>query len=149
MLTRRTFVAAAALLPLAGVARAKPPVVCALEGAAIGGYDPVAYFTEGVARRGSAEHRLKWRGAVWHFSSAQNREVFERMPRAYAPRYGGYCAYAMARGFAAKGDPDLWRIHNGRLYLVHDRRALNQWLSDISGHVERADGNWLAVLGRK
>ncbi|WP_370304113.1 YHS domain-containing (seleno)protein, partial [Pseudooceanicola sp.] len=71
------------------------------------------------------------------------------MPRAYAPRYGGYCAYAMARGFAAKGDPDLWRIHNGRLYLVHDRRALNQWLSDISGHVERADGNWLAVLGRK
>lgn len=148
MFTRRTFLVSAALLPMAGPALAKAPVVCAQHGAAINGYDPVAYFTEGAARRGLSDHRVMWRGAVWFFTREANREAFERTPRAFAPRYGGYCAYAMSNGFTATGDPELWRIHDSRLYLVHNAQILTKWLADIPGHVEKADANWPSILGK-
>ena len=59
---------------------------------ALGGYDPVAYFTLNEPALGSAEYSFVWDDAEWHFVSAEHRELFTEDPERYAPAYGGYCA---------------------------------------------------------
>src|SRR5438270_5223436 len=43
-----------------------------VDGAAIGGHDPVAYFTEQRPVLGSAAYSAEWSGATWRFASAAN-----------------------------------------------------------------------------
>src|SRR5262249_39159083 len=74
-----------------GAARAEKPEVYAANGAAIGGYDPVAYFTEKKPVKGDPQFSAEWKGATWHFASAANRDAFKADPAKYAPQYGGDC----------------------------------------------------------
>ena len=67
-----------------------PPVFSDLEGFAIRGTDPVAYFTEKRAVKGDKKITHKWQGATWLFTSAKNRAAFAKEPEKYAPQYGGY-----------------------------------------------------------
>ncbi|MFO0690604.1 MAG: YHS domain-containing (seleno)protein [Myxococcota bacterium] len=113
---------------------------------ALDGYDPVAYFTDGRPVPGRAEFELAWRGATWRFASAEHRALFEADPERYAPRYGGYCAWAMAQGREASGDPRFWKIVGGRLYLNYDASVQKKWEADIPGFIERADANWPRLL---
>ncbi len=150
MTTRRAFLAQAALLPalaLARPARAAEPEIFARMGIAIGGADPVGYFTEGGPGGGSAAQALMWRGAVWHFASERHRTAFEMDPTAYCPRFGGYCAWAMAQGYLAPTVPEAWTIHEGRLYLNASLDVRQRWLRDIPGNIAKAEANWPAVLG--
>jgi hypothetical protein len=127
---------------------AEPPVFTGLvEGVAVGGYDPVAYFTEGKPVKGSQDFTLQHEGATWRFSSAANRAAFEADAAKYAPQYGGYCAYAVAKGSTAKAEPDAWTIHDGKLYLNFDKSVRAIWEKDIPGYVKKADANWPGVLG--
>jgi YHS domain-containing protein len=126
---------------------ATPPVFTGLvEGVAVGGYDPVAYFTEGKPVKGSAEFTLEHGGVTWRFASAEHRATFEVDPAKYAPQYGGYCAYAVANGYTEKAEPDAWTIHDGKLYLNFDKSVQAIWEKDIPGYVEKADANWPGVL---
>ena len=59
-------------------------------GVAIKGYDPVAYFTEGRAVKGSSQYTVSWNEASWYFSTAAHRDKFAAEPDRYAPQYGGY-----------------------------------------------------------
>jgi len=112
---------------------------------AISGYDAVAYFTEGRAVEGSEDHVVEYRGAEWLFSSEAHRRLFEQDPEAYAPAYGGYCAYAMAEGDTVSAEPDLWTIHEGRLYLNYSERINERWQQDMEGYIEAADAEWAAL----
>ena len=135
-----------ALWAAAPAAQAIEPYWSNWRGLAIRGYDPVAYQIEGRPVEGRGEHALKWRGATWRFASASNRERFEAEPERYAPRYGGYCAYAVANGYTASVDPDAWKIVDGRLYLNYSRSIQAEWEKDVAGHIERADRNWPGLL---
>ncbi|WP_422026061.1 YHS domain-containing (seleno)protein [Roseovarius sp.] len=144
MPTRRFFLiaAAAALLVLPRLARASEPEIYSVDGAAIGGYDPVTYFTEGAPVMGNPAHAVTWQGAEWRFSTAANRERFEANPGAYAPQYGGYCAYAASKGAVAPTAPDAWTVHDGKLYLNYSQEVRDIWSEDIPGNVARADATW-------
>ncbi len=109
---------------------------------AVSGYDAVAYFTEGRPVRGSNEFTYQYQGARWRFSSARHRDMFIADPEAYAPQYGGYCAWAMSNGYTASAEPDLWTIHEGKLYLNYSRRVNERWKEDMPGHIRQADINW-------
>lgn len=150
MTTRRTFLRLALTLPLAGVvsgpAWANAPEIFNTGGLAIHGYDPVAYFTAGKPVDGQDAHALKWMGATWRFSNAKNMAAFEANPHVYAPKYGGYCAYAMSQGAIATTVPEAWTIHEGSLYLNFSTGVRGIWRSDIPGHIVAADDNWPAVL---
>jgi len=151
MTTRREFLRLSAILPLAlvgaaGAARASEPKIFLRDGVAIGGYDPVAYFTEGAPVPGKPEHSLAWMGAEWRFASAANRAAFEADPEAWAPQYGGYCAWAAAQGTVASTIPEAWAIHDGKLYLNYSRRIHRRWERDIPGYVAKADAIWPAPL---
>ncbi len=148
MLTRRTLVLTIAALPLAlsSPASAAEPEILSYDGAAIGGYDPVAYFTESRPVKGNATHSVKWKGADWRFASAENKAMFEADPVAYAPKYGGYCAYAASKGYVAPTAPEAWSVHEGRLYLNYSLRARTLWAEDIPGNISRADAIWPGPL---
>jgi YHS domain-containing protein len=143
--------AASAFLPLAApeAFAEKPAVHAALfSRVAVGGFDPVAYFTEGRAVRGDAQHRLQHQGYEYRFASAENLARFRANPSAYLPQYGGYCAWAVAHGYTAPGNPNNWRIVNGRLYLNYNSEIQRRWEQDIPRMVSRADANWPGVLAR-
>ena len=143
--------AALALAPLAALVPGSPAmaeITYASDGIAIQGTDPVAYFTEGAPVAGSPEHEVEWNGATWRFASAENADAFRADPVAYAPAYGGYCAWAAAQGDLAPTDPDNWTIHEGRLFLNYDDRIQRRWERDIPGFVTRADANWPELSAR-
>lgn len=146
--------AAAALLVLglclAGLAaRAAPtPWVDPATGLALGGYDPLAYFTRRAPRRGSEDQELIWRGVVWRFRNAGNRAAFALDPDVYAPRFSGYDPTSVAAGKPAQGHPAIWAIHAGRLYLFHDAASRQTWARDPDGVVGRAAERWPEVSRR-
>lgn len=121
--------------------------VFAEDGLAIGGYDPVAYFTEGQPVEGDPAHTVDWRGAEWRFASAANRDRFLESPEAYAPAYGGFCAWAVAaKGELYSTQPDNWTIHEGRLFLNYNDAIQEKWEKDIPGFVTEGDRRWPEIL---
>jgi YHS domain-containing protein len=113
---------------------------------AVGGYDAVAYFEDGAPVKGAKEFAFEYEGATWLFSSAENLEQFKEDPDAYAPQYGGYCAWAVAQGYTAPGNPKNWTVRGGKLYLNYDSSVQAKWLKDPDGFIAKADANWPAVL---
>ena len=113
---------------------------------AVGGYDTVSYHTGGTPVRGSREFSTDWNGASWRFASQENLDLFLADPDRYAPQYGGYCAWAMAQGYTAKGDPQVWRIVDGSLYLNFNASVQADWETDIPGNIEKANENYPAIL---
>ena len=135
------------LFAAAPSADAKEPVYQSfLGGTAIDGTDPVAYFTEGKPVEGSSDFTHDWNGATWRFVSAENRDKFAADPAAYAPQYGGYCAWAVAQGYTASTDPEAWSIVEGKLYLNYNKDVQARWEGDVPGNIAKADGNWPTVL---
>lgn len=151
-MTRRITLLVAALLAALGLpsAQAKdaPIYTGTFSNLAVGGYDSVAYFTEGRPVKGDRQYALKHAGAEWRFVSAANRDTFAAAPQRYAPQYGGYCAWAVAQGYTASGDPQYWKIVDGKLYLNYDAAVQAKWERDIPGFIGNADRQWPAVLGR-
>jgi YHS domain-containing protein len=140
--------AALAVALAAGIARAADPVNTNGSPVALGGHDVVAYFTEGRPVVGQAAHEAEWNGARWRFASAAHRARFLEAPARYAPRYGGYCAYAVSHGYTAPVAPEAWRIVDGGLYLNYSKDVQKLWERDIPGNVRKADGNWPGVLAK-
>jgi YHS domain-containing protein len=107
---------------------------------AIKGYDPVAYFTEDKAMKGSEDHALKWLGANWQFTSDAHKQAFAADPTKYAPQYGGHCALGASSNHTTNDiDPEAWAIIDGKLYLNYSKAA-TKLLSEK--RIAKADANW-------
>lgn len=115
---------------------------------AVEGHDVVAYFTENQAVEGKKAHTTEWMGANWRFSSAENLALFTANPEAYAPQYGGYCAYAAVKNSLASIEPEQFTVHKGKLYLNYNKRINKKWLQDKDGYISKADSNW-PTLGQR
>lgn len=123
--------------------RLEPAQVFTQNGLAIGGTDPVAYFTQGAPVAGDARWTHDWAGATWRFADAANRDAFAADPAAYAPRYGGFCAWAVAaKGELYSTQPENWSIRDGRLYLNFDDAVQKAWSADPDGFIREADERW-------
>ena len=127
-------------------AKEDPVYTSTFSNLAVGGYDPVAYFTEGKPVEGRSDHELEWNGVTWCFSSAENLAALEADPEAYAPRYGGDCAWAVSQGYTASTDPTAWRVVDNKLYLNYSHDIQRRWEQDIPGNIVKADANWPKVL---
>ncbi|QFS81951.1 hypothetical protein FIU97_04100 [Roseivivax sp. THAF40] len=154
-MNRRHILTIGAALPLAALAGTLASTGWAQDaqsvytegGIAIDGTDPVAYFTEGRPVAGAADITHDWRGATWRFAGVENRDAFAADPEAYAPQYGGYCAWAVAEGYTAATVPEAWRIEDGKLYLNYSQRIQKRWERDVPGNITRADANWPELAG--
>ena len=139
--------AAPAVAAFAPNAMAASPEVYAEGGIAIDGTDAVAYFTDGAPVAGDAAITFDYMGATWRFSSEANRDLFAADPAAYAPQYGGYCAYAVSQGYTASTVPEAWSIVDDKLYLNYSTGVRRRWSQDIPGNIAAGDANWPSVLG--
>lgn len=112
-------------------------------GVAIKGYDPVAYFEQGRAVKGSEEFRHEWLGQEWHFVKARHRDLFAEDPVKYVPQYGGYCSESHS---VAEIEPTAWRIVDGRLYLFFSEASAARFAKDDRAQSD-AESQWDDVKG--
>ncbi len=117
-------------------------VYTSYSGAAINGYDPVAYFKDGKPVEGDNAYKLEWQGATWHFKNAENKAAFEKSPETYAPQYGGFCAWAVSKGYTAPTVPEAWDIVDGKLYLNNSLGVQSVWRKERADNIQAADNRW-------
>ncbi len=150
-ITRRHLLGLALTAPALGLlstrAMAQEAQIYAEDGIAIDGSDAVAYFDGNGPVAGDPAITFDYMGATWRFSSEANRDAFAADPAAYAPQYGGYCAYAVSQGYTASTVPEAWSIVEGKLYLNFSTGVRRRWERDIPGHIAAANANWPSVLG--
>ncbi len=116
-----------------------------VDGAALSGYDAVAYQDEGAAVRGETTITTDWNGATWRFATPTHLAQFLVDPVRYAPAYDGHCAYAVSEGRKKGGMPELWQVVGQRLYLLCSKSALEKWTSDFDARLARANANWVTL----
>src|ERR1051325_7329320 len=118
------------------------------DGAAILGYDAVAYFTDSKAVKGSAKLQSEYDGAKYYFASADHKSAFDANPAKYAPAYGGYCGYAASIDRLSPISPEWFQIIDGRLILQHNGKATDKFNADQKGNIMKADQNWPGLVAR-
>lgn len=112
---------------------------------AVQGYDVVSYHTSKRPLRGNGNFVATHDGATYQFSSKANLETFKADPDQYVPAYNGYCAFGVSVGKKFIGDPEVWRIVDGRTYLNLDTGIQSEWLKDVPGRVKTADRSWKRI----
>jgi YHS domain-containing protein len=148
-----TIFAFAAALVWAGVAQAGEQYVDET-GFAVSGHDVVAYFELEQAPVGEKQPKAvpgrkdvtaEYNGVTWAFATEENREKFLANPEKYVPAYDGHCAYGVAQGGKVPGNPHLWRVIDGELYLNITKEVVGFWEEDIPGNLEKAQSNWPGI----
>jgi YHS domain-containing protein len=114
-------------------------------GLALRGVDPVSYFTNGAPKDGDFSITSVHNGATYRFTSEENKDLFEKNPEKYLPQYGGFCAFGTAMGVKVDGDPDLWKIVDGKLYLNLSESIQERWNKDTAGFIEKGDNKWTEI----
>ncbi|MEP1033843.1 YHS domain-containing (seleno)protein [Ekhidna sp.] len=127
--------------------------IYSIDGIALDGYDPVAYFIQGEAKKGIDAESVEHQELVYYFSSTKNRLLFKENPSKFLPEYGGWCAYAVAETSSKmEPDPTQWQIQNGELILF-----TSNWMTKLTGSLKdewnaspedfqlRADSNWVEM----
>ena len=125
---------------------AKDPVppIYQENGVAVKGTDVVAYFTDNGPVQGLPQFSYKWMGATWQFANQKHLDLFKANPENYAPRYGGYCAYAVSQNKTASITPKNWKIVDGKLYLNH-LFAQGPWEKHIPENIDKGNKNWPGI----
>jgi len=135
-----------AVAPGTGAALTERIVVDWHTGLAIGGYDPVAFFTDAKPMAGSADVEFRYGGVIWRFCNVGNRAAFAERPDVYMPQYGGYDPLGVARGVAVASNPNVWIIVGERLFLFYDPARRETFAADSARFIAAAERKWPAVL---
>lgn len=146
---RNVFFAVAFIFFASCSTTAQKQEVFTVDGKAIRGYDPVAFFKESKPVRGVDSLSYVYKEVQWLFSSAENLAAFKADPDKYTPQYGGYCAYGTADGHKAPTQPETWTIVNDKLYFNYNLKVKQSWDKNRAALIEKADEQWPAVKQQK
>lgn len=113
---------------------------------AVGGYDPVAFFTDGKPVSGSPSISAAYRGATYLFASEDHKLLFAQNPGKYTPQYGGFCAYGVGHNALFPVDISTWQVRDGKLYLNLNSEVLKKFNADFDGNVSKAEENWPGLV---
>lgn len=106
------------------------------------GYDLVSYHQSGEPQKGNGNNVASHGGVTYVFANEANKKAFEANPEKYLPAYGGYCAYGVAVGKKFVGDPLVYKVVGGKLYLNLDQKVAGIWEQDIPGNITKAETQW-------
>ncbi|PCI59114.1 MAG: YHS domain protein [Kordiimonadales bacterium] len=109
------------------------------------GYDLVSYHQGEKPLQGNGNHLVTHGGVNYLFTSKANKNAFKKNPAKYLPAYGGFCAYGAAVGKKFIGDPTVWKLVDGKLYLNLDNNVKSIWIKNIPENIEKADENWAEI----
>ncbi len=116
---------------------------------ALGGVDPVGYFTHGKVVKGVVENEYQWRGAVWRFKNIGNMLAFIDNPEIFSPQYGGFDPLAVAEGKKTRARVDNWAIIKGKLYLFYSNERKEKVISSQERIFSMANDFWKNNVLRK
>ena len=116
----------------------------------LAGYDVVSYYNANQAVQGSARYATEYEGATFHFANPENLAAFSATPVKYLPKYGGYCAFAVANGMGLVGsDPRTFKLYNGELLMffndLYEGKPFNTivpWNADERHLFTQAEKTW-------
>ena len=111
----------------------------------VGGYDLVSYHIGEKPVRGNGNHLVVHEGVTYLFQNEENRQAFEADAGRFTPAFGGFCAYGVSVGKKFHGDPDVWKVVDGRLYLNLDTKIQGLWTKDVPGNIAKADRQWSRI----
>jgi YHS domain-containing protein len=120
-------------------------VVDTLTGVALGGLDPVTYFTGAEPLPGLADYEYDWNGVPWYFANAADRDIFIRAPEVYAPQFGGHSATSLAQGYLSDGDPRLYAVVAQRLYFFYSEGNRDAFDKAPAATIDAAREKWAAL----
>ena len=115
---------------------------------ALGGYDPVAFFTDGKAVHGNPSISATNDGATYIFASEEHKTLFESEADKYVPQHGGFCSYGVSVGALFPVDIDTWQIVDGKLYLNLNPDILKTFNMDQENNIEKANENWPKLVAK-
>ena len=116
---------------------------------AISGYDPVAYFQQNSAVRGSGFHTVAHAGETYLFSNEKNKEEFKKNPSKFVPQFGGFCAYGVSLGKKFYADPTIFAVVNNKLYLNLDKDIQAKWNAEQPKMIKDADVAWKKISSKE
>ncbi len=115
-------------------------------GLALGGVDPVGYFTDAKPITGLSDFEAWEAGAVWRFRNEGNLARFKARPDIYAPQFGGHDPVDVARGVARAGNPKFWLIDGQRLYLFSREDNREAFAAQPNRVLRDAGARWPRLL---
>ena len=121
------------------------PIAAVAQQWALGGYDPVTYVTQNAALEGQGDISTSWRGKQYHFTSEENRALFEANPRAYTPGFDGLCVVALSEGRSEPGDPRMFVTIGQRVYLVGSDMRRRELMAHPRELLMKAKTMWLRL----
>ncbi len=62
------------------------------------------------------------------------------------PNTAAIVPYGLANGYLVKGDPQQWRIVNGRLFLNYSADVQRRWIKDIPASFKPRIRRWPDIL---
>ncbi len=109
---------------------------------ALRGYDAVSYHTIGRPVMGNGSNASLYKGESYLFINKEHKELFDANPEKYVPAYGGWCAYGVSAGKKFHGDPLVWKIVDGKLYLNLSNKIQALWSENVQGYINGANEEW-------
>lgn len=112
------------------------------KGVILRGVDATTYATGAAPVAGSPDYAAKVGGATYHFASGASRDKFLAASATFEPAFGGFCATGAALGKKLDGDPAIFRMYEGKLYVFVSKDAVALWDKDPAGTLAKANANW-------
>lgn len=142
----QSFAAACALLILSVTASfADAELNITSTGLALRGVDPVSYFATGAPAQGDFKIVVVHNGATYRFATEENKAAFTANPGKYLPQYGGYCAMGVKMGKKLDGDPAVFTLVDGKLYLNVAPAVADMWRPEAAANIRAANDNWSKI----
>lgn len=110
-----------------------------------GGYDLVSYHQNDEPKKGTGAFVAEHAGVNYLFSSEENKKTFAENPNKYLPEYGGWCAYGASVGKKFIGDPEVWKVVDGKLYFNLNKDIQGKWETDLQKNITTANNKWDAI----
>jgi len=136
---------AASILVVTSVGFAADETQQDANGVILSGHDAVSYFTMSKPVKGYSGISATHEGAIYHFSSEANRDLFKANPSKYAPQYGGFCAYGAAIGAKFPIDPTVFAVVDDKLYVNNSAAVAKLWNAKQGKAITLADEKWSKI----
>src|ERR1041385_145023 len=90
------------------------------------GLDPVM-LSQGKEVQGDMKYKITRGRFQYLFANAENKATFEKDPTRYEIQLDGSCA---RMGAPTTGNPDLYLVHNGRIYIFGTEECQKAYRSE-------------------
>ncbi len=111
-------------------------------GVILAGYDTVSYFTKDAPVQGYSGISSVYNGAIYHFASEENRDLFKANPSKYAPQYGGFCAFGTTISKKIPINPTQYEVIDGKLFVQSSAKAFELFQPEKANKIITANKNW-------